>query len=295
MYVRQVRIFFNREESIPDKDLKEALVQSNFLSKVVIKMPRRARVKSRSNIYHIIWRGANRQEVFHEEEDCRKFLEIFEKYKQKADMMVFAWCLMGNHIHLLLKEGNEPVSNTMKRIGVSFVGYYNWKYRTTGHLFQDRFKSENVETYQYLLNVVRYIHQNPLKAGIVNSVDEWKWSSCQLYYNQTFSLFRGLLDSEFILSMFSDDTKTAIDRFKEFNERKNDDQCLEGEVKRRMTDDEARRVIKKILSEVEITQVKSLPKEQRNYLLRKVKKIKGLSQRQAARILGVSPNLIFKA
>ena len=73
------------------------------------------------------------------------FSNIFKKYKIKLKLTMYAWCLMSNHLHLLMKEGDENISNTMKRIGVSYAGYYNWKYRTTGHLFQDRFRSENVE------------------------------------------------------------------------------------------------------------------------------------------------------
>lgn len=257
-------------------------------------MPRQARVKSRSRIYHIIWRGANRQEIFHDDEDCKYFLDMIEKYKRKAEMSVYAWCLMSNHIHLLLREGNEAISVTMKRIGVSFVGYYNWKYRTSGHLFQDRFKSENVENDSYLLTVVRYIHQNPVKARIVKRVDEWKWSSCLGYYNENVYP-RNLLDGDFILRIFSTDRTTSKERFKAFNEKTNHDQCLEDHAKRRLTDEEARPIIKALLGTIEIAQVKSLPRLQRNDILRKVKRIDGLSQRQCARILGVSPNLVFKA
>src|SRR3954454_10141583 len=126
-------------------------------------MPRVAREKSRSGIYHVMLRGANRQEIFHDDEDCLRFLSIVEKYKMKAEVELYAWCLMGNHVHLLVKEGNESLSTTMKRIGVSFVFYYNEKYQTTGHLFQDRFRSICVISFLNLLNVVRYIHQNPVK------------------------------------------------------------------------------------------------------------------------------------
>ncbi|WP_245989507.1 transposase [Ureibacillus thermophilus] len=105
---------------------------------------------SKTGIYHVMLRGANRQEIFHDDEDRLKFLEILTKYKKKVEMKVYAWCLMNNHVHLLIREGNERLSVTMKRIGVSYVQYYHWKYFTTGHLFQDRFKSENVETKHYL-------------------------------------------------------------------------------------------------------------------------------------------------
>ena len=259
-------------------------------------MPRIARVKSESGIYHVMLRGANRQEIFHDDEDCLKFLEIVGKYKMKTEMKVYGWCLMNNHVHLLLSEGNENLSVTMKRIGVSFVWYYNWKYRTTGHLFQDRFKSKNVETTKYLLTVLRYIHQNPVKAGIVNRFDEWRWSSCRFYYEKNTDS-KKLLDSEFIFKMFSNDIKLAKERFKEFNESYNNDKCLDDSIneRRRLTDEEARLEIKKVLGAIEVAQVKSLARLQRNEVLQKIKEIDGLSQRQAARILGVSQNLISRS
>ncbi|MFJ5762354.1 transposase [Neobacillus sp. NPDC093182] len=252
-------------------------------------------MKSRSGIYHIMLRGANRQEIFHDDEDCLKFLDLLHTYKLKTEVEMYGWCLMSNHVHLLLREGNEDISATMKRIGVSYVSYYNWKYGTSGHLFQDRFKSENVENVQYLLTVVRYIHQNPLKAGIVKRVDEWRWSSCRQYYG-THDEGSKLLDPEFIFGMFSGDNILARERFIEFNEKVNQDQCLDNHMdNRRVTDEEAREMIKKLLIETEIAQVKSLPRLQRDEILKKTKGIKGLSQRQTARILGVSRTLISKA
>lgn len=259
-------------------------------------MPRHAREKSSTRVYHVIVRGANRQEIFHDEEDRMKFLDVLQKYKTRSELRMYAWCLMGNHVHLLMKEGNESISALMKRIGVSYVNYYNWKYKTNGHLFQDRFKSENVENVNYLLTVTRYIHQNPVKAHIVSKPDEWKWSSCLGYYGKAVYP-QLLLDSHYILKMFSQNLSIAQARFKEFNEKVNKDQCLEDYANsiRRLTDDEARSEIKKFLGSLEIPQVKSLPREQRDKVLRKVKQIDGVSQRQAARVLGVSVNLVFKA
>jgi len=261
----------------------------------VFDVPRKARVKSKTGIYHLIWRGVNRQEIFHEEEDWKMFLDILKKYKSKFQLTVYAWCLMGNHVHLLMKEGDENISVTMKRIGISYVRYYNWKYRTTGHLFQDRFRSENVESPLYFRTVVRYIHQNPVKAKMVTRPDEWKWSSCHGYYgHETYP--QGLLNSHFLLNLFSPDFKVAKEQFKEFNERQNGDQCLEEKViYRRSTDEEARLNIKEILDKVEIPEVKGLPQEQRNEILRKVKRIDGLSMRQIARIFGIPLTLVFKA
>jgi REP element-mobilizing transposase RayT len=258
-------------------------------------MPRKARVKSKTGIYHIMCRGAGGQDIFHDDEDRMKYLDTVLKYKKRVNIEVYGWCLMSNHVHLLVREGDEELSVTMKRIGISFASYYNWKYRIRGHLFQDRFRSENVETDQYLRTVVRYIHQNPLKAGIVDRVERWKWSSCRGYYGtKVYPL--GLLDADFVFGKFASQDKSKLEKFKEFNERGNHDRCLDDHVyKRRVSDDEARVEIRKVLGEVEIPQVKSLPSVERNELLKKIKKIDGVTQRQAARILGVSANLVFKA
>lgn len=258
-------------------------------------MPREAREKSTTGIYHIIWRGANRQEIFHEYEDWVKYLDILKKYQIKNHLTVNAWCLMNNHVHLLIKEGNEEISITMKRIAVSYAGYYNEKYRTTGHLFQDRFRSEVVEDRRYFLTVVRYIHQNPVKAGMVHHAGDWQWSSCQGYYGH--ELYpKNLLQCDTALALFAGDRVQAREQFKGFNERKNNDICMEaGPHEMRLSDEEAREEIKKTLGAVEMTEVKSLPKEKRQEALRRVKGIKGMSLRQAARILGISLTLVFKA
>lgn len=253
-------------------------------------MPRKARLESKTGIYHVMLRGANRQEIFHDDEDCIRFLDTLFKYKTTADMNIFAWCLMNNHVHLLVKEGNEQLAVTMKRIGVSFAHYYHRKYWTTGHLFQDRFKSEIVETKTYLMTVVRYIHQNPVKAGIVKKIDGWPWSSCLTYYGKQTD-FKSLLDREFILGMFSND----LSLFRKFNEEINEDVCLDMPIVNRLTDNEARTKIKKILGDVHITQVKILPRNERNDLIRRIKTIDGLSQRQASRILGISVYIINRA
>ena len=259
------------------------------------RMPRIARVKSRSGIYHIMLRGSNRQEIFHDDEDCLTFLDILHKFKCISEMKVYGWCLMGNHVHLLLREGNENISITMKRINVSFVQYYNRKYGTSGHLFQDRFRSENVESRQSLLNVVRYIHQNPLKAGMVKQMDEWRWSSCQFYYG-LLNDRRKLLDADFVLGLFSEEGMLARGRFKDFNESVNQDQCLDDHPsERRLTDVEARELIREQLDGIEIAKVKSLPGHQRNEVLKKIKGIKRISWRQTARILGISRTLISRA
>ena len=136
-------------------------------------MPRQARKKSESKIYHVMLRGINQQQIFEDAEDCDKFLEVMRDCKEICQYDVYAYCLMGNHIHLLIKEGTETLEQVFKRICGRFVYWYNVKYRRVGHLFQDRFKSEPVDSNEYLLTVVRYIHQNPIKAGLCKRVSDY--------------------------------------------------------------------------------------------------------------------------
>ena len=114
-------------------------------------MPRSARKKSSSGIYHVILRGINKQRIFEDDEDNLYFLEKLKTYKDISGYELYAYCLMSNHLHLLIKEGGDSLSIAFRRIGASFVYWYNRKYSRSGHLFQDRFKSEPVETDEYFL------------------------------------------------------------------------------------------------------------------------------------------------
>ena len=145
------------------------------------------------------------------------------------------------------------------------------------------------------MTVIRYIHQNPVKAGIVERIDSWPWSSYPAYCGQV-TYPKDLINSKKVLQMVSEDLTIAREKFKEFNEQNNQDECMdEGWKRRRLTDEQAREEMNQLLGDTTIPQVKSLPKSERNEALQKIKLIEGLSQRQASRILGVSPSLIKKA
>src|SRR6056297_3473731 len=121
-------------------------------------MARKPRRKSETGIYHVMLRGINKQRIFEDKQDYQKFIDVIKKTKETSDFNLYSYCLMSNHIHLLIKETEEELGEIFKRIGARFVYWYNSKYSRTGHLFQGRFKSEVVESDSYLLTVLRYIH-----------------------------------------------------------------------------------------------------------------------------------------
>ena len=169
-------------------------------------MPRQARKKSENGIYHVMLRSINQQQLFEDSEDFNKFLQVLKDCKAISEFHLFAYCLMGNHIHLLIKEGTETLEQIFKRICGRFVYWYNIKYCRVGHLFQDRFKSEPVDTEKYFFTVLRYIHQNPIKAGLCKRVEDYPYSSYAEYIKTN-----DLVDTDYVLSL------TKLEDFIAFN------------------------------------------------------------------------------
>ena len=255
-------------------------------------MPRKARQKSSTGIYHIMLRGINKQDIFHDDEDRINYIETLKKYKDISDYKIYGYCLMDNHIHLLIKEVKESISQSMKRIGVSYVYWYNKKYERCGHLFQDRYRSEVVEDDKYLMVVLRYIHQNPLKLYNVKNCNDCQWSSYKDFIYQNSKL----IDIDFILNILNDDRNKAVERFKRFmNEKNNDDKCLSYYTKKNnLTDEDAKELIKKFadLDNPEI--LKEMDKKDRDYIIKKLRN-NNISIRQLSKITRLGRGVIEKA
>jgi putative transposase len=252
-------------------------------------MPRQARRKSKTGIYHIILRGINRQILFEENEDKEKFIDTIKQYKEKSGYKVLGYCLMDNHVHLLLQEGKETMDNTMKRIGVSYVYWYNWKYKRSGHLFQDRYKSEPVEDEEYLVAVLRYIHQNPLKAEVVHAIRDYKWSSYHEYIQRS-----KIVDTDLVMGLFSNDKQRLREYFDEVA-IENGNKVLEVRESIKLSDQEALVVIEKSIGRLSLSELQQTDRDRRDEILRNLKQIDALSIRQIARITGITVNIIAKA
>lgn len=227
-------------------------------------------------------RGINQQQIFEDVEDCDKFLSILMEYKEMCRYSIYAYCIMGNHLHLLLKEGTETLEQTFKRICGKFVYWYNAKYQRTGHLFQDRFKSEPVDTDEYLLTVVRYIHQNPVKAKLCKKVSDYTYSSYAEYLTGG-----SLVDTAYILEI------CQIEGFLELNETTVEANCLDISDKAniRVTDEQAKLLMKKISKCENATDFQDLEIVKRNKYLKKLRE-NGLSLRQLSRLTGISVGII---
>lgn len=258
-------------------------------------MPRKARKVSQSGIYHVMFRGVNRQTIFEDDEDREKFKYVLKDCKEKSKFSLYSYCLMRNHVHMLMNPEEEQLSTIIKRIGVRYVYWFNNKYQRCGHLFQDRFRSEPVEDDNYFLTALRYIHQNPVKAGLVVNACEFKWSS----HNDYFTHDSLIVDTKFGLSLFSSNQKSALCAYKDYmNSDTVDDvdaKCLEiDENKFRLTDNELIMRIRERY-EIESEKIQHLQQEKQNEIIKWAKYDAGASLRQIARVAGVTVNRAFKA
>ena len=247
-------------------------------------MPRQARKKSQSGIYHVMLRGINRQIIFEDSEDSEVFLETVRMYKAEFNCEIYAYCLMINHVHLLIKIDSENIQHFMRKVGAKYVYWYNWKYNRVGGLFQDRYKSEPVEDDGYFLTVLRYIHQNPVKALICMKAEDYDESS---YNEYVYPKPNQITDTGFALGMMSKE------QFVEFNNEVNDDKCLEMREVVRVNDNEAKAIILEISQCGNSSEFQALPEENRNEYLQELKS-KGLSIRQIERLTGINRGLVLR-
>ena len=252
-------------------------------------MARKSRKYSKSKIYHIIFKGIDNQEIFYDDNDRKYFLKQIIETKTITEYDIYAYCLMGNHVHFVIKIEDEYLSKVVKSILIRYVFYFNKKYDRVGPLVQDRFKSKNVENLKYFLEVCRYIHRNPEMARIAET-SEYKWSSYQEYIGK-----QTIINKSVLLHYFNNDIKSFIKYTNKIYEIEDTIKFSEYEMLGKLKDEELKKfIIKKynILSEDNIVSFfnKKTINEKRKYA-GELKKISGTNITQLSRITRLSRGL----
>ena len=245
-------------------------------------MPRQIRKKSETGYYHLIARGNGSQILFADRQDHLQYLSLLERFSREFSVTVLAYCLMNTHVHLILHDPDDNVSTFMRKIDTSYSMFFNNKHERNGHLFQDRYKSEVIESENYLLTAFRYVLNNPQKAGIC-SAKEFEWNSYRCYGN----------NDSFVDTSPIRDVIGSWDEYEAFISYENDDECMEFESEKH--DDEwEMKIIRKELGSENGKDLQSLPWEKRNAVLRKLKE-KGMTIRQIERLTGINRGTVQKA
>jgi len=260
-------------------------------------MPRYPRKYSKTGIYHIMLRGNERKDIFIDKQDKKKFIKTVIQKKTDEAFKLYAYCIMDNHVHLVIKEQKEPISRIVKKITTSFAYYFSNKYKRVGHLFQDRYKSETIEDEPYLLSVIRYIHNNPEKAGI-SKKERYKWSSYPNYIEILKKTIE-LPEIKEILEIFSLDTKKALKEFinysnkyeeKNFLEMK---KIIESEINEENVEEYINEYLKSRSSKKENLKKRENVEERENLVQQLLRK-SNFSRRKIAILIGVNREAVRK-
>lgn len=183
-------------------------------------MSRIRRIFIPGTLYHVFNRGVEKKNIFKTDDDRIKFLTIIENALKQYRFKIYAYVLMPNHYHILLEDEDGNLSKIMKYIGEKYAMYFNWKYKRVGHLYQGRYKCLIVEKEMYLKEVARYIMLNPIRAGLVEKLIHYNWSSYYEYIgkNKRFKL----VNTDYILNQFDTNKNKAITLFKKYLIEKDD-------------------------------------------------------------------------
>ena len=190
-------------------------------------MGRIPRIHVPGGIYHVILQGNNGESLFRCEEDHAYFCDILGEGVQRFGHSIHTFCNMTNHVHQAVKAAEEPLKRAYHHDCLKYAKWFNWKYKRKGHLFKGRYKAILVDSEEYLLELIRYIHLNPVRAGMVERPEDYEWSSFRAYLGEDPPEW---LTLDWILSMFGEDAQEARARFREFTYRRIDDAGQNGIV-----------------------------------------------------------------
>jgi REP element-mobilizing transposase RayT len=175
-------------------------------------MPRTPRIHFPGATFHVMARGNGRQDIFLHDGDRQFFLGKLLELRDKAKFLIHAYCLMGNHFHLLLEMGDRCLSAVMQQLLTAHARKFNWRYGRSGHLFEGRHREILVSRDAYFLALVRYIHLNPVKDGFVKSPADWPWSG----HNELVSGQRKFLHHDQVLAYFGASELDARAEYQQF-------------------------------------------------------------------------------
>lgn len=253
-------------------------------------MARGPRAISESDIYHVMVRGVDRTQLFYDDDDRRALLDRLTTYADLLGVDLVAWCLMGNHVHLLVRCGMGELSEMMRRMLTSYTRYFNGRYDRHGPLLDGRFRSKPVDSEAYLLTVLRYILRNPLDEG--HGIDHW--TSYDEYMGHASTVC-----AAFVLSLFADDVAQARRALTAFVTAEDDpdreaDGPLLGERERLMDDEKAIGLIRRLASVDNCLEVADKPKGERDRIILQARR-RGLTIKQVSRLTGLNRNLVQRA
>ncbi len=244
---------------------------------------------SNSKIYHIIIKGIDEGTIFYDDEDRNVFLNKLKITKKKFNYLIFAYCLMNNHVHIVLSIENEQLSRGIQSLIIRYASYFNKKYDRKGPFVQNRFNSKKVENQRYFLEVCRYVHRNPEKAGI-EETNKYKWSSYHEYIGKEV-----IIDKKILMYYLNNNIDNFIKYTNKYESRQEINKVAEFEMIRKLNDDIVIKIILEKMKFSSVDEIINYFKNEKNYeKIKNLKDIQGSNITQISRIIRVSRYLVKK-
>ena len=244
---------------------------------------------SNSKIYHIIIKGIDESTIFYDDEDRNVFFNKLKVTKKKFKYKILAYCLMNNHVHLVISIENENLSKGIQSLIIRYASYFNRKYDRKGPFVQNRFNSKKVESQRYFLEVCRYVHRNPEKAGI-EKTEKYRWSSYLEYIGK-----EKIIDRRFLMHYLGNDINNFIEYTTKKESKQEVDRLADFEMIRKLSDDIVIKIILEKFKFNSVDEIINYFKNEKNYeKIKTLKEIQGTNPTQIRRIIRVSRRLIEK-
>lgn len=245
-------------------------------------MSRVARKRSQMGIHHILVLGPRGQRIFDTDVKKQRYLETVQKYHYEGKVKLYAYCVLDNSAHLLIEEMEDTVSRFMRRVGISYVHWYNREYEREGPLFRERYTSNPVESETECIKIIRFIHQLPVRNGIVRRMSSYSWSSYNEYLEDSYRVDKGEL-----LGQLGD---WNYERYMQNNWQ--DLYLRERPPHYQKSDEEALFLIQKRLEGWQIEDLARMDKQERDHLLAQMRFEDGISIAQLSRITHIGKGII---
>lgn len=248
-------------------------------------MPRIARESLESGFFHVMVQGINKEKIFNKTEDKKKYIQLIKIFLEKQEIELIAYCVMNNHVHMIIySEKINELTKFMERLNTTYAVYYNKKENRVGYVFRNRFESKSLYNQDYLTKCIKYVHMNPVKAGIVKKEKDYLYSSYNDYINKN-----GIVTKELLEKIFN----SSYNYLKEFLEIEYTEELFEDFEKEEISIDEIKERIENFIEKEEIT-IQELREDKR--LIKKFYnslKIKP-SKAELARQIGVTREKLSK-
>lgn len=249
-------------------------------------MPRAARKKVKNAVYHVLMRGVDKHAMLRTEEDYQYFMSLLRRCKAECDMEIYGWCLLNDHVHLVVRERGDDMAGFFRHLCTAYACHYNMQRKRAGRVFQDRYRTDILETNEDVVRVLRHIYHEPVRLGLCEKPENYSFSGlseCMLHVSHP------IQNMAYVLSM------TDVSALCKQPDAQQDALIMDiMPQEKKLTDKEAEKIMKKVAHAKKLMELPVMTRKMRDAWLRRLRR-EGMSVSQITRLTGLGRNIVNRA